>query len=52
MADEPLMDREHLLKPDESIDIPEKDKGLAFDSKTDADKYAQAEIDAILKGFG
>jgi len=52
MADETFTDREQLLKPDDSIVIPEKEKGLVFDSKTDADNYAQAEIDAIMKAMG
>jgi len=43
--------RESLLKHDETIAIPEKDKGLAFDHSKDVDKYDQSEIDDILKMF-
>ncbi|HEY8965189.1 MAG TPA: hypothetical protein VIM58_02025 [Candidatus Methylacidiphilales bacterium] len=48
MADE---GRESLLKRDESIALPDADKGLAFDSAKDDDKYGQNEIDDILKMF-
>ncbi len=43
--------RESLLKRDESIVIPEADKGLAFDQSKDDDKYNQNDIDDILKMF-
>ncbi|SDU01831.1 hypothetical protein SAMN05444156_1473 [Verrucomicrobium sp. GAS474] len=48
MADE---GRESLLKHDETIAIPEKEKGLAFDQSQDDDKYNQNDIDDILKMF-
>ncbi len=41
--------RMKLLETDDSIVIPEKEKGLSFDAKQDKDNYSQNEIDDILK---
>ncbi len=52
MSDEGLKNREHLLQPDETIVIPEKEKGLSFDKANDEDACIQNDIDAILKALG
>ncbi len=48
MADE---GREQLLSRDESIALPEEEKGLKFDAASDEEKYSQGDVDDILKMF-
>ena len=48
MADE---GREQLLVRDESIALPEEEKGLKFDAASDEEKYSQGDVDDILKMF-
>lgn len=43
--------REHLVTRDESISLPEEEKGLKFDAASDEEKYSQGDVDDILKMF-